>query len=359
MLFRLALGALAAVFVIAAPVTASAEWRRAESAGFIVYSNGRESDLRDYVQKLETFDRVLHHRLGLPRDEAPPRKLPIYLVEGPRGIAQVFTGISRGVVGVYSPTTEDIFAAATRSDDDVLLHEYTHHFMFQNSQVAYPGWLVEGFAEYLMTADIDDGEVLIGGFNANRASWLVNSSWIPLEELLSKRPLEVRRGQHQNTYYAVAWLLTHWFMSDAERRSQLETYVTAVGAGGDPVETIQQVTGLNLEELRRTLRTYMSQRLQGIRYTGDLPTAEITVTTLPRSADDLLLIGQRLKVGVPDDRERRRRPRCDAWPPATPTIPSPCCNWATRSCILAIRRPAKPSWVSCWSGSPTMSRRCN
>lgn len=302
MLSRFGLSLLAAVFVIAAPVTASSEWRRAESAHFIVYSNGRESVLRDYVQKLETFDRILRYRLGLPQNETPNRKLPIYLIEGRRSLAQIVPTMSRDISGFYLATEEDIFAVAIRNDgDDVMLHEYTHHFMFQNSRDTHPGWLVEGFAEYMMTAAINDREVEIGGFNTNRVSWLVNSSWLPMEELLAKRPHEVRRGQQQNTYYPVAWLLTHWFMSEADRRTQLQAYITAVSGGADPVQAMQTVTGLTPLQLQRTLVAYMRERLRIIRYTSDFPTAEITVTTLPRSTDDLLLIGQRLKIGVPND----------------------------------------------------------
>lgn len=37
------------------------------------------------------------------------------------------------------------------------------------------------------------------------------------------------------------------------------------------------------------------------RYELDLPETQIVVTSLPRSADDLLLIAQRLKVGVPEE----------------------------------------------------------
>lgn len=280
-----------------------AEWRRAESARFIVYSDGSERALREYVQKLETFDLILRYRLGQPLDAVPLRKLPIYLVSGRQGLQRVYPGIDRNVVGVYSPTTEGIFAIAVRDeDDDVLLHEYAHHFMYQNSETAYPGWLVEGFAEYLMTAEINDRRVQIGGYNLGRASWLANSSWIPLEELLSQRPLEARQGRNRETYYPVAWLLTHWFMSDPERNRQLRAYVEAVHGGGDPVASMVEATGLSLEDLRRELRSYMRERLQVTRYVSDFPEAQMTVTVLPRSANDLLLIGQRLKVGVAEDR---------------------------------------------------------
>lgn len=296
------LGILAAVSAILAPAPASAEWRRAESPQFIVYSTGSERALRDYVQKLETFDMILRQRFRLRQGEPAVRKFPIYLVNGRRGLAEVFPGLNRDIAGIYSPAEEDIFATAIRdNDDDIMLHEYTHHFMYQNAPGSYPGWLVEGFAEYHATARISEGRVEIGRYSDARASWLVNSTWIPLEELLSKRPGEVRRGVHQSTYYPVAWLLTHWFLSDAGRRTQLQAYIDAVAAGGDPVEAMAQSTGLTLDQLRSALRAYMRERIQIIRYTADVPEAAITVTTLPASADDLLLIGQRLKVGVRDD----------------------------------------------------------
>ncbi|MDQ8028953.1 MAG: tetratricopeptide repeat protein, partial [Brevundimonas sp.] len=130
--------------------------------------------------------------------------------------------------------------------------------------------------------------------------WLVNASWIPLEELLSKRPGEITRSAHRDTYYPVAWLLTHWFMSDDARRGQLQTYIAAVGAGVDPVVAMQDATGMTLGELRRQLSNYTRGALRVAVYNVERADPEVVITTLPPSADDLLLLGQRLKVGVPD-----------------------------------------------------------
>lgn len=291
------------LLMLTAAGPAAAEWRRAESQRFIVYSEGSERTLRDYVQKLETFDLILRRRLNLPMDEVPLRKMPIYLVGGQGRLREVIPDLDRNIAGVYLPTEEDIFAIAVRdSDDDTILHEYTHHFMFQNSTVSYPGWLVEGFAEYFMTAEIDADSVLIGNYNENRAQWLLRARWVALDTLLSKRPDELRAGDNRNTYYPVAWLLTHWFMGDPDRNRQLQAYIDDVGAGGDPVEAMERRTGLTMGQLRQSLDRYMRVRLPARRYVADFPRAEITVTSLPPSADPLLLIGQRLKVGVAAER---------------------------------------------------------
>ena len=45
---------------------AQAEWRRAESPNFVVYSQGSESALRRYVRDLEIYDFILRLRMGLP-----------------------------------------------------------------------------------------------------------------------------------------------------------------------------------------------------------------------------------------------------------------------------------------------------
>ena len=302
--------ALAALGLMGAATTAHADWLRAESERFIVYSEGSERSLRDYVQKLETFDRVMRYRSGLPMNEAPPRKLPIYLVGSRSGLLRVHPGTAPNVVGTYFPTSEDIFAVAIRDEnDEVLLHEYVHHFMLGSAPAAYPGWFVEGFAEYYMTADIAGDEVKLGGYSENRAYWLINGTWLPLEVLLRTRPGEVTRSSYRETYYPLAWLLTHWFFSDPERSRQLGAYLSDVSAGGDPVEAMETATGLSVAQLRSELRRYMmSRRLVGRTIKGDFPAADIVVTRLPRSANDLLLINQRLKIGVAaDDRDELGR----------------------------------------------------
>lgn len=302
-LYHLKAAVLAAGVLLLAAAPAQAEWRRAESANFIIYSQGSESSLRRQARTLEMYDYILRARMGLPLDEPPARKLPIYMVGGRSGLREIRPDLQPHVAGFYSPATEGIFATAIRDQDmDFLLHEYFHHFSFQHSSAGHlPGWLVEGFAEYFMTADVQDNTIRIGEFNQNRAEWLLTASWIPLADLLGKRMGEIRAGSHRDTYYPVAWLLTHWFMNDEARRAQLGAYITAVGQGGDPVRAMEEATGLTLAELRRRLQSYMRGALQISVYEVTRAEPEITVTRLPRSADDLLLLGQRLKVGVPDD----------------------------------------------------------
>lgn len=282
--------------------TAQARWYKAESDRFIVYSDGAPGRLQTFVQKLETFDRLLRWRMGLDAGEASDRKLPIYLVDGAAGINSVWpTAGTGGIAGFYSADGEDIFAVARRdAEDDTLLHEYAHHFMMQYFPYGYPGWFIEGFAEYFGTVDIEPERIIVGNFNRNRGMWLRESSWLPTRELLGKRFGQVTK--HRNTYYPLAWLLTHWFMGTESRHSQLNAYLLDVGAGGDPVEAMPRATGMSNAALRAELRRYMS-RLPYFEMPNRFPPAAVTVTEMPAWADDLLLLS--VKVTQGDHKERR------------------------------------------------------
>ncbi|QTC91560.1 hypothetical protein [Brevundimonas goettingensis] len=304
---RLSSGAVAGVALAALTGVgpAHAEWLKAESERFVVYSEGSEANLRRFAQHLDTYDRLLNLSLTGSMGEAPPRKLPIYLVGSRGGLVTVRPDLGPNIVGYYLTDEEDIFAMAIRdSDDDTLLHEYAHHFMFQNAAYPYPGWFVEGFAEYYATAEFKSDRVLVGQYNENRAYWLQNGTWLDMRTLLSNRPGGRARGSE--TYYPLAWLLTHWFWGNVERQVQLKAYLLDVGAGTDPVEAMQKATGLDRVGLRRALRRYVSGGIPYKAVVMDFPEAPITVTHLPRSADTLLMLGQRVKVMDREDDDAAR-----------------------------------------------------
>lgn len=295
---------------------AHAGWLKAESQRFIVYSDGSERDLRDFVQKLESYDRLLRFKAGLDPEAAPDRKLPIYLVRDRRGLTRVSPGISDGIAGFYTPSAEDVFAiavnertsgrntgSAERVGEVVLLHEYAHHFMLGNFGRLYPAWFIEGFADYWGNTDIDGETTYIGRHSNNRMAWLREGNWIEMDEFLSNPMWKVNKFR-AGTYYPIAWLLTHWFMSDTARTAQLAEYLRLYGEGVSSIEAIQRATGLTPAQLETQLRAYSRGALN---YTGlqiQWPEAHVTVTQMPESADDLLLLGQRLTRSLSEDQAR-------------------------------------------------------
>lgn len=285
-------------------------WMRAESDHFIVYSERSEVMLRRYVAMLEDFDGVLRVVHGKTKAETP-RKLPLYLLEDNRQLQRMMPGSPESRRGVYVRPVEDIFAVAVRADtskydknngDDVVLHEYVHHFMMQYFPDSYPGWLVEGLAEYYMTIDLQPKRVQIGDYNRSRAYSLLEGEWIPVTTLLSKRVTQLPKDE-VSAFYAQSWLLTHYIWSDKERKAKLDDYLDLLHKRGDPMASWTKIYGQDAPALEKALKDYVKQnKLAGRVLTRpEPPTPALTITRMPAGADDLLLEVQRLKLGVPKD----------------------------------------------------------
>jgi tetratricopeptide (TPR) repeat protein len=276
---------------------AKGRWTRAESPHFTVYGDVTPTQLKDYVVKLERYDGLLRFLHGMPLDGDAVRKLPIYLVISKTGFETVIPGLGDGVGGFYVPSPNDVFAVALRErqSDHVIQHEYVHHFMLRYFPYGYPAWLTEGYAEYFGSAVIDDNKIQVGR-NAMRGGDLRNGPWVSMEKVLSKRPFELTGGSEPPMFYAQAWLLTHYFMSDPARYQQLQAYMKAVGGGADPIKAMTEVTGMSPGKLQIELRGYMMGALKFTDYTvSNLPTPEIKLSPMPAAADDLLLVSQGLR----------------------------------------------------------------
>ena len=281
---------LALVLIAVTPAPALAEWRRAESQHFVVYSDGSERSLRDYAAKLERFDALLTSRFGGATAEA--RRLPVYLVADGRALRVAVPGLPPGIAGYYSASDTDVFAVLVRGEsDDILLHEYSHHVMARAGDVPYPGWFREGFAEFFATATVtESGEASFGLPDRGRLYALQQNRWLPMDVVLrADGSLGIDSNADRGMYYAQSWALTHWLLADTGRVRNLSAYVTAVNSGRDPVEAWQAIYSMTPDQLTVQLRTHVRGRLSYAKL--DMPPISpvITVTTLSPAAEAVLL----------------------------------------------------------------------
>lgn len=279
----------AAAVAMAAATPANAEWLRAETDNFVVYGEGRPDDLRRHAEKLERFDAMMRRQFGIGAAEGA-RKLPVYLVYTGRELREIHPGLPEGAAGFYSASEIDVYAALNRrSGDDVLLHEYAHHFMYQNFPGAYPGWFTEGFAEFFMTATVENADaVKVGYFNQGRLNVLNHVAWIPMETLLTARPRQLQQRYARAAFYSQSWLLTHYLVMDPERRRGLDAYLAAVGRGTPEAEALKTHLGHDYASLEAALRAYLRGRMGYAEADLSDVHPEVRFAALPASADRLL-----------------------------------------------------------------------
>lgn len=285
---------------LAAPtVGAAGTWTRVEAEHFVVYGEGSAKPIELFARKLATFDAVL--RIFSPpslEKGPPPQKLEIYLVRGQSELRRIAPQIGSNIVGFYSTSPNATYAVA-RVDaglgaQTTIFHEYAHHFMLENFPVAYPGWYVEGWAEYFMTMDIGMKRIEVGRYNQNRVNWLLLEDWIPYEDVLTKRPGQLKGADKVALYYAQAWFLTHYMQATPERAKQLSRAIAAIAAGAEPRKAMEDATGKNIAALTRALKDY--RKLPYIAF-DDVFTAKLPpmkTSSLPESTDAFVLDSLRL-----------------------------------------------------------------
>lgn len=295
---------LAMTAVLGAASAAHAQWLRAETDGFIVYGDVSERQIRDYARRMARFDALLRTYYPIPTEYEAP-KLEIFLANGAGDLQRAQPGIPASVGGWYTPFAARIHAVANVASslaDDVLYHEYGHHFLFQLKADAYPAWFIEGLAEYYGTVRDRGDRVEIGRHNPGRMLSFVQqgtNSWVPLEDVLRWRVSPSGRFRGSD-YYAFAWALTHYMLSDPDRRAALSRYLAAVAGGADPVAAMQEATGRTAAQLHDDVRRYLAGPIVTFTPQITLPEPEVTVTRMAPDEAALVWLDLRLDRESPN-----------------------------------------------------------
>lgn len=292
----------ALILLLAWTGAARAEWRRAESPNFVLYGAMSEARIRERILLLEEFDRLLRMATSVSAPPAPS-KLHVYFVGGLDDLRHVQPSLPSGVAGFYMATPDGIAAFVDGDTEgtgnEVLFHEYTHHFMRQYAPNAYPAWYVEGFAEYYSTARITPQRIDLGNVSEGRGYGIALGTWLPVDRVLFDSAGGLNR-EDMAQYYAQAWLITHYFFSNAERQAKLIRYLVAARSE-DPRTAFRTATGMDGHAFTAELRRYLGRgriTYRQFQRTTVASPPPVTVAVLPRSADDLILFEAALRVGI-------------------------------------------------------------
>ncbi|MGZ8285170.1 MAG: hypothetical protein ACXWUQ_06060 [Allosphingosinicella sp.] len=227
------------------PGVARAEWKQATTTNFIVYSEGGEAQLREFATKLEKFDHVLRAYHGVTAPPSPI-KLKVYLFPTIAAVGKMAGG--DGVAGYYISRARGLMMVGSRSrpkgsinarsgpdyididSESILLHEYTHHFMFQYFPATYPTWYSEGFAEFWGATNILPNDVVEVGQPVNyRYGSFAMNRWLPIRKLLTAQ--SYADVPELDLLYAEGWLLVRSAFDDPQQSKQLQAYLKAINGG--------------------------------------------------------------------------------------------------------------------------------
>ena len=315
-----------AALVLAAAAPASADWSRASSEHFVIYSEKDPDSLRQFAEKLERFDAAV--RLVRGMSDLPPslgNRVSIFELGSASDVQKLLDDRTGFVAGYYEGRASGSVAFVSRNnsrpretstgsnikesnafeidDDTILLHEYSHHLMMQDLSTPYPEWLVEGFAEFMSTAEFEsDGSVGIGLPAKHRYIGLLNWEQLPLTTLLSGDYDKITVEQRESVY-GQGWLLTHYLTFEPSRKGQLNSYVASLARGVAPLDAARQAFG-DLGTLEHDVRAYLDRsKLDFVKISGNaLKIEPIHVARLSKGASDAVPVLIQIKSDVPQNR---------------------------------------------------------
>ncbi|UZK64710.1 hypothetical protein [Sphingomonas sp. M1-B02] len=257
------------LLLLLTPATARADWHEASTRHFTVYSDQRPEGIREFVANLEKFDRVMRqlYRWQDP-EQARPNRLTVYVLDDRDDVSKLAG--SSFVAGFYKARAGGSMAVVPRfsgngsktalDEQQILLHEYTHHMMlsaFPNAII--PAWYVEGFAELHATAEFDKAGVIVGGPPQYRARTLMNvRNALPAQQLLMADTIRLSDSQRA-ALYGRGWLLSHYLLVAKQRQGQLGDYLRAINAGKPASEATASFG--DLRALDRDLDRYKSGKI--------------------------------------------------------------------------------------------------
>lgn len=270
---------------------AQAEWREARARHFVLYGNISESEIRAMAVRLEQFDGVLRYLYGKPDDPAQASNpVTVYVLPNVSAVQRLYGKGGEHIGGFYQPRVSGSVAFTPyRGDGDgpnamqpqqVLFHEYAHHFLLGNTAMAYPAWYSEGAAEFAGTAKFERDGIMVGVAAQHRAYGLLNASKLPIDAVFDSDRRKLS-DLEMDQLYGRGWLLTHYVMFDTDHMAQFNRYIGLLNTGMSSLDAGNQAFG-SLKQLDRDLERYLIRNtIPGflVRY-DKLPAPEVAVRVL-------------------------------------------------------------------------------
>jgi hypothetical protein len=290
-------------------------WYRAESTNFVVISNLSQENTKAYITNLENFRTLLNTSYFANKSDTANPKLEIYLLRSENDFAKVMPKKSPLIAGVATNCITGQHAVARYSGDEIskdkdskdqnennsqiiIFHEYTHIFMFQQSGPIFPLWFIEGFADFYGTVKISEMNTVIGMASSSREQTIYKNPVLDYKYILrNERPNGMKQNDYLSMFYAESWLLTHYMITDGERRKKLSQYLIAIQNGEDSVEAFEKYTGINVKDLPKILLKYLSKlEAKSYSFKQKMNAGNISISPMPEVSEDLLLWDASLKT---------------------------------------------------------------
>jgi hypothetical protein len=299
------------------------KWFRAESPHFVVYSDTSQADVRQLLNNLERFDRLLRAFMDIADKPGSGPKMRFYY-EARQSAFKPFEGETPfEAVGLVTSCPDGVQAFGVRLDPipelageqlithglndslDYIFEAYARHFIYRHTDVRAPVFYIDGLAQYFASVRFAKHEAVVGRVPLSLARYFYFLDQGRSYALDYKDVLEGKDAVNNPVagaaavrleYLAKAWLVVNYMMSTDENRKRMRTLINLVKEETPEAEAFVKAFGIPLDRMSETLWRY---RLKGVQvYRGELPGAEdvgIDITQMNHAAGEMVLADAALK----------------------------------------------------------------
>ncbi len=274
---------LACLVAVTSAIGAAPRWSSVHSESLTVIGDTGPGELRDVARRLEQFRLALGNVVADAK-HAPTLPTLVY-VFGSRSALQPFLPQRDGrpaALRGYFHRDADGYAIAMAVDDhgeeasSIVFHEYTH-LLLQRGRTL-PIWLNEGLAEYFSTFALTSrGRTADIGRPVPRHVRLLRERFLPVAALLSVSAQSelYDEGERRSVFYAEAWALTHYLMTEMpEGPAAIARYIAEPAADRSADERFRDAFGMMPVDFEPRLKAYVEN-----------PTFRSRIYTLPARLD--------------------------------------------------------------------------
>lgn len=284
---------------------ALAAWSEARTRHFVIYSEQSPRALQAYAERLERFDaavRTIRAMADPPLTDGG--KVRIYVLPTIGALQSLLGDRQRNALGFYVPRASGSVAFVTArldetrdglSTDHVFQHEYMHHLMLNDQKTPLAAWMIEGYAEFFGTAEVEKaGSVRIGLPPQVRGYSVLQDLGFNAEQMLSGAT--PRNDEERASLYGKGWLLTHYLAFSKERKDQLSAYLINLSRGESGLVAARNAFG-DLKQLDRELDRYAHGSFAGVRVAAG-PRPPVTIRRMTEGEDAIMRVRIRSDRGV-------------------------------------------------------------
>ena len=271
---RLALGAATLLWTVVCACESSAppsaeiaeDWLEIRTLHFTILGDLPPERLRTWAAELTLFDSLTRKSTGATTVKSASIPVRVYVFRELRD-ARAYMSVG-WFVGQLIPTANGHFAVLSDegplySTRETLFHEYAHHVMAREHDVAYPKWYSEGMSSYLSSVRTRDDTVIIGAAPASYLETLMRSGLVSPVDLLDPSKLE---HMQVDSFYASSWALVHYLNATSDSRRRLSRFVDRIIRGWKWRKAYQDSFRRPLESLEADLLAHIDHLSRGARY---------------------------------------------------------------------------------------------